>query len=437
MRPTTLNIRIFSLGSRRLWMTATVLQSLISTTSIHAESTNKRMIIPGARAQALSGAFTAVSDDASAGWYNPAGLGFLKGPGVSASVNNYTTSKKTIENVTSGGDLAENSVSLYPGFAGANTTLGIFGVGWSYFTLEQQNTDESQKISIPPSNNLTLSSPTPRSSAFEYERSELTSGALIQTGASVAVSLSKTLSLGLSEFYYRRQKQTSLKERSTYPSGVFYDSFSRLSTKNEGTLTVAGLLVRGSDVSFGLSWRAPKPLSDKTDYETRSIIHSGPQPELNSQEITSHKEDELPVRTWNLGLAWTPKDYALVSADIVYYAPTTTSWTDSGGFDTKATTDWSVGIELRSKLFLIAGGAFTNNSLVEKPVPSLTKQTVGQINYTGFSAAFGFRNGRSENLFIMVRQRGKGYKQMVQGDLTLQSITVESQTFSLSSSYKL
>jgi hypothetical protein len=60
-----------------------------------------------------------------------------------------------------------------------------------------------------------------------------------------------------------------------------------------------------------------------------------------------------------------------------------------------------------------------------------------QINYMGFSAGVGLRNGRSENLFIMVRQWGQGQKQMIQGDLSLQQIDIDMQTFSLATSYKL
>jgi long-subunit fatty acid transport protein len=439
MRTSILNLRIFlappelplrALGG--LWL-------FFVSTACFGESTNKRMIMPGSRAQALGGAFTAVADDASAGWYNPAGLGFLKGPGVSATVNNFSTAKKTISEVVSAQDLTESSASIYPGFAGANTNLGPFAVGWSYFSLEQQNTDESQTIAAQESTSLAAHTfhRSITSSTFQYDRTELTSGSLIHTGVSFALNMGKHVSLGLSEFYYRRQKQTNVKERSTYQSGVFYDGFSRLSTKNEGTLTVAGLLLKGSELSAGVSVRIPRALSDQTTLATSSIIHTGTSPELNTDQLLTHREDELTVRTWNLGLAWTPVDYALVTADAVYYAPTKTPWANNGGFDTRAVTDWSFGVELRAKSLLISGGAFSNSSLVGKPQPAVNTTAPAQINYMGFSAAVGLRNGRSENLFIMVRQWGQGQKQMIQGDLSLQQIDIDMQTFSLATSYKL
>lgn len=401
------------------------------------ESTNKRMIIPGARAQAVSGAFTAVANDASAGWHNPAGLGFLRGPGVSASVNNYSVSKKTVQGVASNVELGENSSSIYPGFAGVNTTLGPLSVGWSYFTMDQQNTDESQSIHIDSPTALQTEVPLPLAAAgFRYDRIQLTSGNLIHAGASLALPIGKNISLGISEFYYRRQKQTNLKERSTYMSGAFYDSFSRISTKNEGTIAVAGVLVRSGAFSIGASARIPRALSDKTDHETSQVIYTGTAPELASQNISTHREDELTTRTWNLGIAWSPTEHATVSADVIHYPATKTLWPSSGGFDTRATTDWSFGAELRSDSLVFAGGAFTNSSLVRKPVPSLVSSDPAQINFIGFSVGAGLKTRQSENLFIMSRQQGRGHTQMVQGDLTLQDVRIETQTFSLSSSYK-
>lgn len=437
MRTSILNLRIF-LGYTWIASTACgVIGLCLSGTSL-GESTNKRMILPGSRAQALGGAFTAIADDSSAGWYNPAGLGFLRGPGVSASVTNFSISKKSVAEVVSSQDLSENSAAIYPGFAGANTNMGPFSLAWSYFTLEQQNTDESQSITAEAGE---LSNAQLRqqlaTSTFDYERTELTSSNLIHTGVSLAVSLGKKVSLGVSEFYYRRLKQTSLKERSIYNSGVFYDSFSRLSTKNEGTLTVAGLLIRGPELSIGISARIPKALSDQTTLATSYIIHTGAAPELSSDSLATHREDELTVRTWNLGIAWTPTESLVLSADAIYHAPTKTPWKNSGGFDTRAVTDWSFGGELRTSSLLFAGGVFSNSSLVARPKAVLGGAEPAQINYTGFSASFGLRNGRSESLFIMVRQRGLGLKQMAPGHPTLNDVTIDTQTFSLATSYKI
>jgi hypothetical protein len=390
-----------------------------------AESTNKRMLLPGSKAQALGGAFTAVADDASAGWYNPAGLGLISGPGVSLTVNNYSRSKKTISGITPDSKLQANSSSLYPGFAGGHSFLGPFAFGWSYFTREQQHTDESTTIDV-----------TNATQPFSYTRTELTTGNLIHAGASIALPIGKSLSIGLSEFYYRRQRQTALAERSAFDSGTFYDSFLRQSTLNEGTTTVAGMLMKINTFSLGLSAKIPRALSDQTQLETSSVIFTGSSPDTTSVKSKTHREDELIERSWTLGLAWQPTPWLALSADIIHYFPTKTPWPTSGGYDTRAVNDWSAGGELSLGSFVIAGGAFTNSSLVEKPKPSLTSTDPAQINYQGYSAATGLRSKQSETLFIFTKQYGKGQAQTVQGTLELQNIGVESESFSLSSRYQ-
>ena len=108
MSTSTFNFWIFP-GPHKVFVRLGLTLFILSTPAVRAESTNKRMIIPGARAQALSGAYTAVAADASAGWYNPAGLGFSKGPGVSVSVNNYSRSHKEVKGVSETTNLSENS----------------------------------------------------------------------------------------------------------------------------------------------------------------------------------------------------------------------------------------------------------------------------------------------------------------------------------------
>jgi hypothetical protein len=425
MSTSTFNLSRFSCTTRHI-LTIVLPGLLYSPNVARAESTNKRMILPGARAQALSGAYTAVADDASAGWYNPAGLGFLRSPGVSVSVNNYSKSHKDISGVTSDTKLAENSSSIYPGFAGSNASLGPFTFGWSYFTLDQQNTDESQSLNIASSEST---------NAFTYDRAELTSGNLIHAGASVAFKLGQNFSLGVSEYYYRRQKQTALKERSTFASGVFYDSFVRQSTLNEGTVTIVGLMARTGTFSLGITARIPKALSDKTELEAGSIIYTGATPELSSSNLETRREDELIVRTWTAGLAWVPASFILVSLDAVHYPATNSPWLHQGGFNTKTVTDWSAGFEILTSSLIIAGGLFTNSSLVETPTPSLVASEPARIDYQGFSSSIGLRSKQSETMLIMVRQKGVGKSQMVQGDLSLQSISIETQSFSIASRY--
>jgi hypothetical protein len=419
----------FTLHHRYLVALGFILASAFFTdsSSVHAESTNKRILLPGGRAQAMGGAFTAIADDASAAWYNPAGLGRLDGPGFSLTVNNYSRSRKEISGIKDGTKISDGSSSVYPGFAGGYGEFGGLTLGWSYFTLEHQNTDESQILNIAANSSA---------QGFTYKRSELTTGNLICAGVSAALPLGRYLSLGVSEFYYRRQKQSALKESSSYLSGTFYDSFVRQSTSNEGMLTSAGILFKGPNLSLGLSARIPVAMSDRTVIESEQIVYTGSTPERSNLISNTRREDETPVRTWTLGIAYKPAPWLSLSSDILHYPATKTPWPSQGGYDTKAVTDWSLGFELSGGMIVFSGGVFSNSSLVSTPVPSITTSQPARIDYRGMSAGLGLKTKQSETLLIMVRQSGRGKAQLVQGDLSLQDISIETESFSFATRYK-
>jgi hypothetical protein len=391
------------------------------------ETTNKRMILPGTRAQAMAGAYTAISEDASAGWYNPAGLGFLQGPSASLTANNYSRSKKIVSGTATDSILAENSSSIYPGFAGSVATLGPVVFGWSYFTLEKQNTDESQNLDI-----IAESSVEP----FRYYRSNLTTGNLINIGASVGVALGTHLSIGISEFYYRREKLAALKERSLFNTGLFYDSFIRQSTKNEGTQTVTGAMLRVDTFSLGLSIKIPRALTDKTDIETNTVVYTSSPPELGNEIMTTHREDELIVRTWSLGIAWHPAPWITLSTDAIEYPATESPWIGAGGFNTKTVFDGSAGFEIQAASILLGGGVFSNKSLVKTPKASFAEVEPARIDYLGYTASLGLYGKQAETRIIVVRQSGKGKAQVVQGSLTMHNVTDTTESVSLSSRFQ-
>ena len=194
-------------------------------------------------------------------------------------------------------------------------------------------------------------------------------------------------------------------------------------------------MLKTGGFSLGLAARVPKALSDKTDLEMESIIYTGSSPELSSTTSLTHREDELIVRTWALGVALRPTTWFLFAADFIHYPATRTPWSEAGGFDTKAVTDWSAGVEMTGGPIVLTGGVFTNSSLVETPKPSLVASQPGQIDYQGFSLGLGLKSKQSETELIMVRQQGTGKTQLIQGDLSLQDISIETQSFSISSRY--
>ncbi len=101
-------------------------------------------LLVGDRASGMGGAYTAVSDDATGLYYNPAGVAYTTGRNMSASVNAYYDNEKTYKSVIGGNGWTRRSSSLLPNYFGVVQPLGKFKVGFSYAVPDSIMEDQSQ-----------------------------------------------------------------------------------------------------------------------------------------------------------------------------------------------------------------------------------------------------------------------------------------------------
>ena len=73
-------------------------------------------LLIGDRASGMGGAYTAVSDDATGLYYNPAGIAYTMGRSFSASVNAYYNTEKKYKEVIGGNGWVRTSSSLLPNY---------------------------------------------------------------------------------------------------------------------------------------------------------------------------------------------------------------------------------------------------------------------------------------------------------------------------------
>lgn len=411
----------------RISKSAFIFIALILSNAGICDQFNQRNLLPGGRASTMGGAFTAISDDASGGWYNPAGLAFVQNSDVSLSANAFTKSSHSIKGALGERDVAESSASLYPAFAGGTSKLGPFHVGYSYFTTDRENSDESFVYDV---------SATETTSAFTYHRKQLVVGEKVFAGASIALPIGNNLSLGVSEFYYRRTMQMSQIESTVYNSGATFDASLRQSTLNEGSMTVIGLLLKGAGFSMGLATKIPKALADNTTIETAETIYVGSAPDRSTDITKPHNFDEVTPHEYSIGLAWQPSPAFAIAVDAIHLPGEKSLHHGDGGVDTKATNNFSIGGELFLGHLGIRGGGFTNNSLVSNPDPGLSGQP-GSINYIGWSSGLAYRSKSFESMIGIVRQIGSGKDQTVSGLKTVYDIEAESTSYLLTSRYSL
>src|SRR3989338_11529459 len=105
---------------------------LLFTSVSFADEYHYNNIIIGDRASGMGGAYTAISDDASGCYYNPAGLIFASGRSLSASANVYNYFKKTYKDVLGGKGWERVSSNLLPNYFGIIQPLGQGIIGFSY-----------------------------------------------------------------------------------------------------------------------------------------------------------------------------------------------------------------------------------------------------------------------------------------------------------------
>ena len=127
-----------------------VLALALYTGNLLADEYHYNNIIIGDRAAGLAGAYTAISDDASGLFYNPAGIVFSEDLQLSASANAIHETELTYKSVLNGGDWKRKSSNVVPNFFGMTSKFGAGYLGFSYAVTDFEVEDQdSQFTNIP------------------------------------------------------------------------------------------------------------------------------------------------------------------------------------------------------------------------------------------------------------------------------------------------
>src|SRR5512142_2455055 len=130
---------------RRIWGLVLILAvGACSAANALADDLHYNNLLVGERASGMGGAYTAVSDDATGLYYNPAGIVYAAGRSVSANVNGYYYSKKTYKDVIGGNGWVRNSAALLPNYFGAVLPLEDYKIGFSYALPDSITSDQEQ-----------------------------------------------------------------------------------------------------------------------------------------------------------------------------------------------------------------------------------------------------------------------------------------------------
>lgn len=218
--------------------------------AIYADSYHNLNVFIGERASGLGGAFTAISDDPSGTYYNPAGLAFAYENYVSISANTYKRTSKTYENVFGPGQsYTRNSNTFSPNFFGSIKAIDKLKVALSIVSPNNESFDQSNEIFMP----LSL----PNLSRYRIDYSEENSSYLV--GPSVAYPFTTRFSLGATLYYMYDTAKIS----STQFVEGYNKSFSNISVRDRrrttGFVPIIGTQYMVTDKwSLGMSMKFTK-----------------------------------------------------------------------------------------------------------------------------------------------------------------------------------
>jgi hypothetical protein len=201
----------------------------------------------GERAAGLGGAFTAISDDPSGAFYNPAGLAYAYDNSISLSASNYSITKKNYENVIGPGQgYGRNSQNYIPNFFGVVRELDKARAAFSIVNPVNDSFQRNDQIQAPLyySDIATLRN---------YNRETAN---IIHVGFSYAQPINSTLSWGASLYYTSDTSsvtftQLTQNKDKTYESQTYNDN-----RKTTSLLPILGIMFTPSEkLSFGASLR--------------------------------------------------------------------------------------------------------------------------------------------------------------------------------------
>lgn len=214
----------------------------------------------GEHASSLGGAFTAVADDPSAAWYNPAGLAHLPSSIFGANLDLYEVSRyERTDALQVRGKTADLETRLL------TTVPSAFGVAWSvggrHGVAVSVLVPEVERLSGGVAAEAAPAEREVASGALELETSDQT----WLVGPSYGFRVTESLSLGASLFYELRQRRETVRRRSATasvgaePGAVDSLALDLTDTRgSHGALTgVLGAMWSAGALRLGLSLQPP------------------------------------------------------------------------------------------------------------------------------------------------------------------------------------
>ncbi|MBA4422991.1 MAG: hypothetical protein C0390_07790 [Syntrophus sp. (in: bacteria)] len=376
---------------RHLTAACLILACLLNAATARSDEFHYNNMIIGERASGMGGAFTALANDASGMYYNPAGIVHAQAKSLSASVNAYYSLSKEYRGVIAGSDLKRNYSAIVPNFFGVQQPVGPVSLGFSYSVPEHafENMDETF-IDLPTTQEAQQRFGNPNLRIARYVLNLNTEDSINEFGPSVAIKVSETLSLGLTLYVHKRDYLFIQNELLRLSNGRDQWSNYYIKIREWGTRPILGLLWKPSErFSFGAALSRTFVVDSDVAYqETYHSTLDNP-PVLNNQRITSTDKRMYPWQC-RLGVAYRINPSWLVSGDAALYPGFSYDMVGTR-VERESVVNIALGTEYSPwKDWIFRGGVFTNRSN-SPDITADTKSGAEKIDMYGITGSITFR----------------------------------------------
>ncbi len=423
--------------------------------SARADIFHYNNVLVGERAVGLGGAFTALADDASGLYYNPAGIAFAQSNDISGSGNAFYKKSTKYSNVVMEQDYTETASGMFAPFLGILNKLDRFVPGLvGAFAMYTSDTELLNQNDRWPNVNLgTVGTKTSSLQGFHRVVQLRTTTSHIALGAGYRMSGRLSVGFGL-----RYTTISELSQDFQQSDAVIEDSASGTSTVTQLTkqyvnsrtsLEAKGLepsfgvqMALGQSVSLGLSARKGAFVSQEQTSATDTLqtlqVNSESAAIVTETASSADGKSSSPLGKIpgevRLGAAWFANPRLMACGDVSYYDPATSS---PAAYKRDSVLNYSTGVEYYvTPSVAMRGGFFTNND--SRPSLSTSKYTGGtNVDYKGGSLFAAYIQPNSQISLGAVIQSGAGKAQKVGSSTTLTDVKSTITTFAFAATTSL
>jgi long-chain fatty acid transport protein len=410
-----LNIRRGAL----LWGLICAAQLLLPA-AVRASPSTYQDVIVGERAAGMGGAFTALADDASAAYYNPAGLATVGSQNLSLSANVFDYEVQHLRDYFQGQDLRAASVTFFPS-------------DW-YTVIHTIRATYALAIIVPESLSATASGNFNNAGTqLQFDSSQSVQTYLI--GPAAGVALTPRLYAGAAGYLLYGRYTNNFHGTVSTGGQLMQEVFQQISGYQVGAMGVAGLKYRLDDrVRLGLVLRTGAQPRHVDNQLNVAYTYAGGNNNFNPGGTNAKGVTYYSRIPWSatMGVAYLPSPAWTLAADLSVYAAAQTSVYGTE-YTNKAVCNVNLGAEYAAIPSVpLRFGFFTNRSAAPNPTDGVQAQPA-HVDQYGVTTSVGLVKGSVSTAFGLKLAAGWGQANSIEGhvidDTTQEAAVFASGTF--------